>query len=192
MALITINIRGKDVVINPDTITVLKTVPISKDKWGIQLDWLPKNSAILTVNQDNVFNSKGEADTALQLIRQEIEENSSSKVDTTIYRAAGSLTALEIVNDLLVEENLGNVYNITETFTTTIDFVEGVGIEFAAGTNIVIIDSGNEVYKFDVLTGFIDTSSFLTSVPQANENNIGGIKATTRNNTNDTDRKSVV
>ena len=77
------------------------------------------------------------------------------------YKASGTLASAGIVSGLLIKANLGNVYNISESFTTTTDFLEGMGYSHPAGTNIVIVDSGSEVYKFDVLTGFVDLSSYV-------------------------------
>lgn len=48
--------------------------------------------------------------------------------------------------------NVGAVYNITDSFTTTSDFVEGAGIFYPAGTNVSIIKDG-ETYKYDVYVG---------------------------------------
>lgn len=60
---------------------------------------------------------------------------------------------------------LNNIYNITDSFTTTADFVEGVGKTYPAGTNVAVINTGtdaNPTYKFDAYTGVIDTSDYLT------------------------------
>lgn len=97
-----------------------------------------------------------------------------NKVATT-YKASGSLASGGITNALLIAGNLGNVYNITNSFTTTADFIEGAGVTHPAGTNIVIAKVG-EAYKFDVLAGFVDTSAFLTAVPKATNSALGGIK----------------
>ena len=60
---------------------------------------------------------------------------------------------------------LNNIYNVTDAFTTTADFVEGAGVDYPAGTNVAIINTGtdqNPVYKYDAMTGTIDTSNFAT------------------------------
>ena len=60
---------------------------------------------------------------------------------------------------------LHNMYNITDSFVTTDDFVEGAGISYEAGTNVAIINIGTDsspVYKYDSMTGIIDTSNFPT------------------------------
>ena len=66
----------------------------------------------------------------------------------------------------LTAANLNNMYNVTDAFTTTSDFVEGAGVSYPAGTNVAIINTGtdaNPVYKYDCYTGTIDTSAFWTS-----------------------------
>lgn len=66
----------------------------------------------------------------------------------------------------LTAANLNNMYNVTDAFTTTADFVEGEGVSYPAGTNVAIINTGtdaNPVYKYDCYTGTIDTSTFWTS-----------------------------
>ena len=60
---------------------------------------------------------------------------------------------------------LNNLYNVTDAFTTTSDFVEGAGIEYPAGTNVAIINVGTDqspTYKYDAMPGVIDTSGFAT------------------------------
>lgn len=80
-----------------------------------------------------------------------------------VYTPAGSVTFAEL--PALSASVLGYVYNITNNFTTTSDFVEGAGISYPAGTDVVIINTAGAgqtpVYKYDVLSGFIDTSAFL-------------------------------
>lgn len=63
----------------------------------------------------------------------------------------------------LTAANLNNVYNVTDAFTTTADFVEGAGKDFPAGTEVAIINNGTDsspVYKYSVYSGFIDLSDY--------------------------------
>lgn len=76
------------------------------------------------------------------------------------YKAKGSsaFASLPALNSATV----GDVYNITNAFTTTADFVEGVGGSYGAGTNIVCVDSdGAGTKKWDVLAGFVDLSGYV-------------------------------
>lgn len=80
------------------------------------------------------------------------------------YKAKGSVAFANL--PALSAANEGNVYNVTDAFTTTADFVEGAGHSYPAGTNVVIINNGTEQspsYKYDVLTGLTDLSAYWTS-----------------------------
>ena len=62
---------------------------------------------------------------------------------------------------------VGYVYNITDDFTTDARFVEGAGKAYSAGTNVVIVvtgDVGSEEYKFDTLGNFIDISAIINKI----------------------------
>lgn len=83
---------------------------------------------------------------------------------TSTYKAGGSKTFAELAG-LNVAANEGKVYDISDAFTTTSDFVEGAGKSYPAGTNVAVINVGTESapsYKFDVMAGFIDQSLFVT------------------------------
>lgn len=82
---------------------------------------------------------------------------------TSVYKAKGSVAFASL--PALTAANEGNVYNITDDFTTTTDFVEGAGKSHKAGTNVAIVNVGTEQnpsYKYDVLSGFVDTSDMWT------------------------------
>lgn len=84
-----------------------------------------------------------------------------------IYKPAGSIAFASL--PALSADVLGNVYNITDAFTTTADFVEGAGNNYPAGTNVAIVDvgtGGSHSYKFDVLSGFVDLSAYRTAAAQ--------------------------
>jgi len=78
------------------------------------------------------------------------------------YKHAGTKTCAELISSLLIASNNGNVYNITDSGTTTSDFIEGAGIPIRAGDNVGIAKISDSIYKFDLLSGFIDTSNFVT------------------------------
>lgn len=60
----------------------------------------------------------------------------------------------------------GWVYNIDNTFTTDLDFIEGAGIEVEAGNNIVVCEatvvSSQAVYKWDLLGSLFNMSAWQT------------------------------
>ena len=82
------------------------------------------------------------------------------------YVFKGSAT-LATLPDTLTATMVGYVYNMSEEFTTTADFVEGAGKKYPAGTNVAICDIGTAEtpsYKFDVLAGFIDVDAIYNAI----------------------------
>lgn len=79
---------------------------------------------------------------------------------SSTYHHAGTKTVAQLTHDLLIEANEGNVYNITDSGTTTSDFIEGIGKTIDEGSNVGICKVGN-VYMFDLLSGFVDTTNFV-------------------------------
>lgn len=75
------------------------------------------------------------------------------------YKAKGSVAFASL--PALSSSNEGNVYNVTDSFTTTSDFVEGAGKAYPAGTNVVIINTTGSTYKYDVLAGVVDLSGYV-------------------------------
>lgn len=84
-------------------------------------------------------------------------DNAIGEAQASLLKPGGSLDADEVVAALLVEGNLGKVYNLNENITTDSNFVDGAGKKITAGTNIYIVDAdetgSDPDYKFDVLAG---------------------------------------
>ena len=88
---------------------------------------------------------------------------------TATYQPRGSLTAAELTSSLLIAANLGYVYNLSTALEITSSNVGlftsdvSVGDKFPIGTNVAIVNVGttsSPSFKFDVLAGFIDLSSY--------------------------------
>lgn len=81
-----------------------------------------------------------------------------------VYQPKGSIAFANL--PALSATELGSVYNITDAFTTTADFVEGAGVSYPAGSNVAIVNIGttqNPTYKYDVLSGVVDLSDYWNS-----------------------------
>lgn len=74
-----------------------------------------------------------------------------------VYKPGGSRETLPNLND----SNIGYVYNITEGFITTEDFIEGAGKYYSAGTDVTIIKINEDLY-YNVYGGFVDLSGYAT------------------------------
>lgn len=88
---------------------------------------------------------------------------------SSVYKPAGSVAFASLPT--LSDNVLGNVYNVTDAFTTTANFVEGAGKSYPAGTNVVVVNTGttaSPTYKFDVLAGFVDLSGYVPTSRKVN------------------------
>ena len=76
------------------------------------------------------------------------------------YKAKGSSAFASL--PALESATVGDVYNVTDAFVTTADFVESAGGSYGAGTNIVCVDSdGAGTKKWDVLAGFVNLTEYV-------------------------------
>ena len=100
------------------------------------------------------------------------ESDVDGKINTAMVGALKPKGSCAFANlPALTAANLNNVYNITDSFTTTADFVEGAGKTFPAGTEVAIINNGTEQspsYKYSVYSGFVDLSAYWTSTSGQN------------------------
>lgn len=86
---------------------------------------------------------------------------------TRVYKPSGSKAFEEL--PALAAEELGKVYNVTNAFTTTENFLEGAGQKFPAGTNVACVDAGDGVYKWDTLAGMVDLTGYVDNEKFATE-----------------------
>lgn len=82
------------------------------------------------------------------------------------YIPKGDIQASGLVSSLLVEANLGDVYNLSDALTITSSNVglfknATVGQVYPAGYDVAIVEDGNG-YKFNIFGGFIDLSGYYT------------------------------
>ena len=88
---------------------------------------------------------------------------------SSVYKPAGSVAYASLPTPAKAVE--GNVYNVTDAFTTDSRFVEGAGKSYPAGTNVVVINTTGTTYKFDVLAGMVDLSNYQTLITSTNKLN---------------------
>ena len=91
--------------------------------------------------------------------KQQTDDKISAAI-SSVYKPAGSTTFAALPAP--AANVLGNVYNVTDAFTTTDQFVEGVGKSYPAGTNVAVVLVGED-YKYDVLSGMVDLSNYSTT-----------------------------
>lgn len=91
--------------------------------------------------------------------KQQTDDKISAAI-SSVYKPAGSTAFANL--PAASADTLGNVYNVTDAFTTTDSFVEGAGKSYPAGTNVAVVLVGEE-YKYDVLSGMVDLSNYSTT-----------------------------
>lgn len=74
---------------------------------------------------------------------------------TAVYRIKGSSTFAQLPG--LNDAQVGDTWNVSDGFTTTADFMEGAGVTYSAGTNIVCVDD-NGARKWDAMAGMLQLS----------------------------------
>ena len=120
------------------------------------------NEQMTTVQGDiTTINSTlaDKANSADVYTKQQTDDKISAAI-SSVYKPAGSTTFAALPAP--AANVLGNVYNVTDAFTTTDQFVEGSGKSYPAGTNVAVVLVGED-YKYDVLSGMVDLSNYSTT-----------------------------
>lgn len=93
-----------------------------------------------------------------------IAEKIDSKAAGFVQR--GSVTFANLPTTLTAAM-MNYCYNVSTDFTTTALFVEGAGKKYSAGTNVVVVNVGDDTtpdYKYDVYGNFIDVDGIYTDI----------------------------
>lgn len=136
------------------------------------------SSQKLNTNFNNITDKiPNSASSSNQLVDNNEMQSAISAAVSSAYHAAGTKTVAELVPSLLTANHEGDVYNITDSGVTTSDFIEGAGHPINIGDNVGVAKINN-TYKFDLLSGFIDTSIFQTKT-LSNPITIGGVSRST-------------
>ena len=156
-----------------------KTKKYTDGKIATSLDSLRSlirtNSDNIKTNKENIEalkNTAGElsekvTDLQGRLGTAESNIEELQNIVSNVYTIKGSIA----FENLPTEINIGWVYNISDDFITTDNFIEGAGIQCKAGTNIVVVNIGtNEapIKKWDIL-------SLGTSIDYASTDDIKNI-----------------
>lgn len=155
----------ESVVVNGTTATVSnKTASVTIEAGAI--DTISVNGTAQTIDQNK--NVDITVPTKVSDLTNDSGFQTSAQVDAAIdtkisstYKAKGSVAFASLPAASSSTE--GFVYNVSDSFTTTADFVEGAGNTYPAGTNVVIINTTGSTYKYDVLSGFVDLSGYVLS-----------------------------
>ena len=96
------------------------------------------------------------------LVESNAVYNAIANAISSIYTAHGNLTCAELTSDLLIEANVGNIYNMTDSGTTTSLFIQGAGVTISAGNTVGIIKADETNIYFNLMGNMIDLSDYQT------------------------------
>lgn len=117
----------------------------------------------ITASENKLIGTSGDLSSAntINAAKKYADEKIAAQIGS-VYKPAGSVAFESLPTP--AENLVGNVYNVTDAFTADEEFVSGeVGKKYPAGTNVVVIEESDSVYKFDALTGVTDLSAYSTT-----------------------------
>ena len=122
----------------------------------------------LDLNGNRIVNVGEPVDTTDGVNKDYVDKEIEKKV-TSVYKPVGSIEFAKLPTPTV--DILGNVYNVTDTFTADDKFVaEERGKKYSAGTNVAVIEQEGKYY-YDALTGIVDVSDFLSKIEGGTVNN---------------------
>ena len=79
---------------------------------------------------------------------------------SSIYTPHGDITCAELVPALLIDENIGNVYTVTDSGTTTAYFMQGAGKTINTSDSVSIIKAGETTILFNLMGNVLDLTDY--------------------------------
>ena len=83
---------------------------------------------------------------------------------SSIYTPRGDITCAELTSSLLISDNIGNVYETSDSGTTTALFLQGAGHPIAVGDNVGIINAGEGRILFNLMANAFDLTDYQKKV----------------------------
>lgn len=79
---------------------------------------------------------------------------------TSVYTPRGNIACADLTSSLLIASNVGNVYNTTDSGTTTALFMQGAGIPIPQNSTVGIIQTSPNTYLFNLMGNTIDLHDY--------------------------------
>lgn len=126
---------------------------------------LASSSDIPTVDQAyNAISTNAQSGTAVaDALTNYYDKSEIDAQEKNLVSYGGAVTFANL--PALSAANVNKFWLVTDSFTTTSDFVVGAGVAMPADSHIAIINTGTDaspVYKYDDFGGFVDTSALQT------------------------------
>ena len=159
-------VNGVAIDINEETKTVDITVPtgalaeldeVGEENLSAALAELIAAKATKAYVDEELAKKANAADvyTKTEVYTKEETETAINNAVARAYKVKGSIDFENLPTEGMAN---GDMYNVYDAFVTTDAFVEGAGVAYPAGTNIVWVE---ELGKWDCMVGTYDFSDFL-------------------------------
>ena len=79
---------------------------------------------------------------------------------SSIYTPRGDITCAELTSSLLIAANVGNIYEVSDSGTTTALFLQGAGVPITTGSNVGIINAGQDRILFNLMANAFDLTDY--------------------------------
>lgn len=97
---------------------------------------------------------------------------------SSIYTPRGNLTCAELTSALLIDANVGNVYEMSDSGTTSALFLQGAGFSINVGDNVGIVKSGENEILFNLMANAFDLTDYQKK-DLSSPISVGGVSQTT-------------
>ena len=94
------------------------------------------------------------------LVESNAVANAINQALTSVYTPRGDLACASLTASLLIDENIGNVYEMSDSGTTSDLFIQGAGIAISAGNNVGIIKAGADTIMFNYMGNSFDLHDY--------------------------------
>lgn len=79
---------------------------------------------------------------------------------SSIYTPRGNIDCADLTSSLLVDANVGNVYETNDSGTTTALFMQGAGKTINAGDNVGVVKAGQNLILFNLMGNAFDLTDY--------------------------------
>lgn len=111
-------------------------------------------------SSDYDFGFKDTADTVRPnshaLVESGAVYNAINQALDSVYTPRGDLTCAELTSALLIEANVGNIYQMSDSGTTSALFIQGAGKTISVNENVGIVKAGADTYLFNLMGNAFD------------------------------------
>lgn len=95
----------------------------------------------------------------------------------SVYKPHGDLACADLTADLLISANVGNIYTMSDSGTTSDLFMQGAGKPIVAGNTVGIVQAGADLILYNLMGNMIDLHNYQTKALN-NPITIGGAEQT--------------